>query len=589
MAQVAAGLCDGVGTRAATAGRHAMAGNEDVLIFTLVRGSEGASSDERKRFELPRGSTKVIKIGRATKNDLVINSPGVSWNHLEFKLLPAPAKNGEDDMGDGAEGDDQLKLCIRDASSNGTGLQLPGSTLQRLPKGEDTVVPDGALIALPMRLKAAEEQKCYTVHIGDSALDAEEKSEGNDSGDWEKYEDDEPMPVAEGAGSKVPSEGKFADKLTQMAAAAAAAGDLADSTPTPVPGAPSSSSPACQRIRAGVKAGNVKEVKAGLADADASNVQLPDKLVSMVKKWLAENDRDGAQKGSLDDDDMVVLDAEDVDEGKEARGVMAPLPPDDEPPPQAAVDEPRYKVLPSGARLPLPKPAGAAPRETAPLPRSREKDRSRDRERRRRKERANSRENREEAVEPAADDDGDRDSKRARKTLPVSAPPVPASIGNGGNLPTAPLLPPPQPLGAAGMRPPGPPPAGHFARASRPKSSAPPKAMYREQRSEEQPSKENHLPEPLRSKLEMAEKVIDEARAAESRNQWGQALECYNRGLKPILEEILPKLEKENPFRGLLRKQLQDYLERAEQLKDRLDRYKASGCRKAPGPRGMPR
>merc|ERR1712107_326654 len=97
-----------------------------------------------KDFQLSPGkSDNVIRIGRNPKGDIVFNLSGVSWNHLELK--PFAAK----DVGSGAP----VQLAVRDTSSNGTGLQLKGEELQRVQKGMDLPITDGAVIVLPMTVK----------------------------------------------------------------------------------------------------------------------------------------------------------------------------------------------------------------------------------------------------------------------------------------------------------------------------------------------------------------------------------------------------------------------------------------------------
>merc|ERR1711920_773014 len=46
-----------------------------------------------------------------------------------------------------------VQLAVHDTSSNGTGLQLKGEELQRVDKGVDVPITDGAVIVLPMTVK----------------------------------------------------------------------------------------------------------------------------------------------------------------------------------------------------------------------------------------------------------------------------------------------------------------------------------------------------------------------------------------------------------------------------------------------------
>jgi hypothetical protein len=132
-----------------------MADSGEIFDFTLKLGRSVAAieSGDAEVIQLQCEIDQVLKIGRGGKNDVSINCAGISWVHTEMRLLPS-------------DGETKSQLVVRDASSNGTGLQLPGKSLVRLPKGEDTPVPDGAIIALPMRLKNAEDQRFCTVHFG---------------------------------------------------------------------------------------------------------------------------------------------------------------------------------------------------------------------------------------------------------------------------------------------------------------------------------------------------------------------------------------------------------------------------------------
>mmetsp|Transcript_57671 Transcript_57671/g.134338 ORF Transcript_57671/g.134338 Transcript_57671/m.134338 type:complete len:1012 (-) Transcript_57671:75-3110(-) len=125
----------------------------DVVAFTVVL--EGSAARE---FDLRRGEGRVLKIGRYPKNDVVLDHPGISNQHVVLKLI----------------GSRESELGICDLSSNGTGLKLPGDeTVQRLPKGVDTPLLDGALVIMPMHVKDLDknggesgvQRKCFTVHF----------------------------------------------------------------------------------------------------------------------------------------------------------------------------------------------------------------------------------------------------------------------------------------------------------------------------------------------------------------------------------------------------------------------------------------
>merc|ERR1712232_468333 len=95
----------------------------------------------KKGFEL---TTSGTKIGRAPKGELVLKQSGISWHHLELKVLPPQ---------DGLS----ARLGIRDLSTNGTGVKAPGtSAAVRLQKDTDTLLLSGSVVVLPMKIKAAE-------------------------------------------------------------------------------------------------------------------------------------------------------------------------------------------------------------------------------------------------------------------------------------------------------------------------------------------------------------------------------------------------------------------------------------------------
>merc|ERR1712187_784531 len=73
---------------------------------------------------------------------------GISNSHCEVRL----------NAGDAASGS-APSLTITDTSANGTGLQLPGEALVRLAKDKPTPISSGSQIALPMKVKKAEDGK----------------------------------------------------------------------------------------------------------------------------------------------------------------------------------------------------------------------------------------------------------------------------------------------------------------------------------------------------------------------------------------------------------------------------------------------
>merc|ERR1712083_1180304 len=87
----------------------------------------------------------VIRIGRSPVADFVIEHRGISQYHAELRLL--------------SDGSGPPRLCIRDVSSNGTGMKRPGAegaTTQgatTLTKNADEAITDDAQLLFPMRLK----------------------------------------------------------------------------------------------------------------------------------------------------------------------------------------------------------------------------------------------------------------------------------------------------------------------------------------------------------------------------------------------------------------------------------------------------
>jgi len=392
-----------------------MADSEEYVDFSikLATSSENLAKGVVENIDLRCERGQALKIGRATKSEIAIMSPGISWTHTEIRILEKP--DGE------AEADGKLQLAIRDVSSNGTGVQHVGKELERLKKGEDTYLPHGAMVALPMRLKAAEDQRFFTVHI-----DGEE---------------DIPC-AAEAAGGPTVASGE------------------AETAPRVVD---IDSDSAADEIRV------VAKPRSAEPEAEPEAVEVSN----------FESQRKG-------DNDRAPMKASAV----AANGIAH----------QADEDA-------------------------------------------------------------AADDDSNDEpaSKRPRKSLPM---PRPASEANTDDLPPA--------------RPPsGPPGARPMPRGARPKAgAAAPRAVA-----------SSDVPAILRDKIQAGEGIIWDARDAEDRNQWGQAFDCYQRGLAEFMQ-VLPKLGKDSPGGINLRQQINGYLTRAGELKEKLERSKAFGCRKLARPRG---
>eukprot|EP00929_Paragymnodinium_shiwhaense_P066423 TRINITY_DN3331_c0_g2_i2.p1 TRINITY_DN3331_c0_g2~~TRINITY_DN3331_c0_g2_i2.p1 ORF type:complete len:850 (-),score=264.85 TRINITY_DN3331_c0_g2_i2:61-2610(-) len=105
---------------------------------------------EPKQLWLRPGVEKsVVKIGRARHSDVNVTVPGISGFHVELRLLP------REDKTDNEDGKPSLpRLAFRDLSTNGTGIKQEGKgSISKLARGTDTVVPEGALIFLPFRIK----------------------------------------------------------------------------------------------------------------------------------------------------------------------------------------------------------------------------------------------------------------------------------------------------------------------------------------------------------------------------------------------------------------------------------------------------
>lgn len=361
-----------------------MADSQELVAFSvkLAPSLAALESGNVDIFQLQCEKDKVVKIGRGGKSDIAINCPGISWTHAELKLLPLDAE---------AEGG-RLQIGLRDVSSNGTGLQLPGGSVERLPKGQDTPLVDGALIYLPMRLKVAEDQRFLSVHLDGSANAAEARS--------------------------------------------------------------------IERV----------ESKGGADDEERKEAE--------ASKSVVENDSPIAEIKTLpatNNDSRPVRKDDGVDEEPARKRHRSEPSPEPAPAKLPVDDEPREKDLKS-------------------------------------------------ISEP-------NDSTLSR---PPSAAP--------------------------GSRPP--------PRGARPKASA---AAAREKAFSD-------VPADLRDKITTGEGIIREAKEAEERNQWGQAFDCYERGLAYFME-VLPKLGKDSLGGASLRKQINGYLKKASELKEKLERSKAFGCR----------
>lgn len=123
-----------------------------------------------KEFELKGGN--VIRIGRSPVADVHIDHRGISQYHAEIRLLP---------NGSGAP-----RLCVRDLSSNGTGLKRPGQDGDSsvcIKKDTDEPIVDGVQLLVPMRLKENHTGRAWlTVKLkGNADGSADEKEDGSEA------------------------------------------------------------------------------------------------------------------------------------------------------------------------------------------------------------------------------------------------------------------------------------------------------------------------------------------------------------------------------------------------------------------------
>jgi len=120
------------------------------LQFTLTRNcpANGAANGGHapKTFTAILGAKAPIRIGRASSNDVIVDSRGVSQYHAELRLMAV-------------QGESTPQLVLRDLSTNGTGLKQPvsGSQAVALEKEVDAPLRDGCEILVPMLLKVTQE------------------------------------------------------------------------------------------------------------------------------------------------------------------------------------------------------------------------------------------------------------------------------------------------------------------------------------------------------------------------------------------------------------------------------------------------
>lgn len=125
--------------------------------ITLRFGSNGGNP---QHHTLRQGQEDCLRIGRDPASEVPVNLPGVSWAHAELRLC----------KGSSAE----PSLCLRDLSSNGTGLKDGSGGIARVKRGVDVEVPLNSLVVLPLKIKAAtsanalESRMCFAVELGEA-------------------------------------------------------------------------------------------------------------------------------------------------------------------------------------------------------------------------------------------------------------------------------------------------------------------------------------------------------------------------------------------------------------------------------------
>jgi len=137
------------------------------------------SSSGPLRFELTPGGKESVSVGRNPKSDVLLdNINGISWLHTEFRIVSEKGAH---------------KLVLRDGSTNGTGVQAPGSDgMQRLAKGEDTDLPDGSMVKIPMKVKGGVDNcKMFTVKVERPASAAAAEQVADDGYQQTSASDDE--------------------------------------------------------------------------------------------------------------------------------------------------------------------------------------------------------------------------------------------------------------------------------------------------------------------------------------------------------------------------------------------------------------
>merc|ERR1712187_645780 len=129
----------------------------------------GIGDREVKTFELKGGG--VVRIGRSPVADFHIDHRGISQYHAEIRQL----QNGAGPP----------RLCVRDLSSNGTGVKRPGADGDSpvcIKKDVDEPLVDGMQLLIPMRLKENHSGRAWlTVNLKGATDDEPEEEKGRRS------------------------------------------------------------------------------------------------------------------------------------------------------------------------------------------------------------------------------------------------------------------------------------------------------------------------------------------------------------------------------------------------------------------------
>eukprot|EP00927_Polykrikos_kofoidii_P049694 TRINITY_DN43717_c0_g1_i1.p1 TRINITY_DN43717_c0_g1~~TRINITY_DN43717_c0_g1_i1.p1 ORF type:complete len:314 (-),score=62.95 TRINITY_DN43717_c0_g1_i1:61-927(-) len=144
---------------------------DESVSFTLS--TQGLEKNVTKTFELKVGD--VVRVGRSPVANFMIEHRGISQYHADFRLLPDPSGRG-------------LRLCVRDMSSNGTGLKKPDSDVaQVMKKDTDKAISNGCVLLVPMRLKEDHAGRAWlTVKINGQEESPKGGSEASGCSDEEK-------------------------------------------------------------------------------------------------------------------------------------------------------------------------------------------------------------------------------------------------------------------------------------------------------------------------------------------------------------------------------------------------------------------